>query len=533
MPDLSIIIVSYNVRHFLEHCLSSMYQAVQGLEYEIFVVDNCSHDSTETLFAQPRPGLTFIRNQENLGFACANNQALRLSRGRYVLLLNPDTVVQEDTFRAMVGFMDQHPDAGIAGCKILNPDGTLQLGCRRSFPTPLSSFFRLSGLSLLFPRSRRVSTYHLTYLDPDQVTEVDAVSGSFLLARRAMLDQAGLLDEQFFMYGEDLDWCWRAKAKGWKVYYTPATQIIHFKGESSRGQGFRHVQSFYRAMHLFVRKHYRYAWAWRVLLAVAIYLRAGLESAVRGVVRTAVPALDVVLMNVAVVAAYYIRFLQHGLEWPYGVPGVSIIIHLAVTAVWLASFAAAYTYRGAYRYYLRPLWGTLLGFLALTSLTFFFKDYGYSRLAALYAWLIGSGLVVGWRLAARIPLFKRQQPKRTFIIGGGEGGAKVFQQVARYALAEYAIVGVIDDNAALVTTRVGNVRVVGTLAQLAALVREFDVEELLVAPLSISYEKLLALVQLSRRERVRIKLVSESYDTIVSKLKIEKLEELPLSDLGQ
>src|SRR5216684_540807 len=182
--QLSIIIVNYNVRVFLENALVSVCKAMQGLQGEVIVVDNASDDGSVEMLRQKFPAIKLIANSRNLGFAAANNIALRQAGGEYIFLLNPDTIVQEDTFTAMIEFLETHPEVGLAGCKILNPDGTLQLACRRSFPTPWVAFTKIAGLSALFPRSEWFSSYNLEYLDPDQAYEVDAVSGSFMFFRK-------------------------------------------------------------------------------------------------------------------------------------------------------------------------------------------------------------------------------------------------------------------------------------------------------------------------------------------------------------
>ncbi len=268
--DVSVVIVTYNVREFLEQALRSVERASAGLAVETWVVDNDSADGSAEMVRERFPEVRLIANQDNPGFAVANNQAIRQAGGRYLLVLNPDTILQEDTLRTMVAFMDAHPDAGAAGCRILNPDGTFAPESRRAFPTPAVAFYRIAGLSRLFPRSPRFGRYNLTHLPADRVCEVDALSGSCMMVRAAAVrpeaddaagsaiphaPPAGLLDEAFFMYGEDLDWCYRIQQAGWRIYYTPDTQIVHYKGESTKKGDLRYVMLFYGAMLRFVEKH--------------------------------------------------------------------------------------------------------------------------------------------------------------------------------------------------------------------------------------------------------------------------------------
>ncbi len=262
MNDLAVIIVSYNVREYLGECVASVLQST-GLTLDVWVVDNASSDGSADMVAERFPQVHLIRSPHNGGYAYANNLALReLGIGtaaplcRYALLLNPDTRVQQGDLAQTVGFADQHPDAGVVGVKLVRQDSSLDLACRRSFPTPAVSLTRMLGLSRLFPRSRLFGRYNLTYLDPDQTAEVDAVVGAFMLVRRQAIEQAGLLDEAYFMYGEDLDWALQIKQRGWKVVYYPTVTVLHYKRASSNKSLPRTTRAFYESMLIFYRKHY-------------------------------------------------------------------------------------------------------------------------------------------------------------------------------------------------------------------------------------------------------------------------------------
>ncbi|HER07280.1 MAG TPA: glycosyltransferase family 2 protein, partial [Bacteroides sp.] len=292
--DLSVVIVNYNVKHFLEQCLHSVRRAMEGLEGEVFVVDNNSVDGSVSEIRHKFPEAEIIENNENVGFSRANNQAIRKARGRYVLLLNPDTVVEEDTFRKCVEFMDSHPDAGALGVKMIDGKGEFLPESKRSLPTPEVSFYKMFGLSSLFPRSRRFGKYHLGYLDRDEIHRVDVLAGAFMFIRRETLDKTGLLDESFFMYGEDIDLSYRITRAGYKNYYFPETTIIHYKGESTRKGSLNYVRMFYQAMIIFAGKHFtsRRARTFRILINLAIYFRAALSVARRFLGKIYRPLLD-------------------------------------------------------------------------------------------------------------------------------------------------------------------------------------------------------------------------------------------------
>ncbi len=278
ISDLDIVIVNYNTKDLLRACLHSVFASLCDFRWRVLVIDNASKDDSAAMvqneFVPFQPNLTFIQSRQNGGFSAGNNLALRQicpmpssgspdplyigcqPQARYILLLNPDTVVPPDAFQQMYDFMQTHSQAGIVGPKLVRGNGQLDLACRRSFPTPSVSLYRMLGLSKLWPSHPVFARYNLTNRDPNQLYEVDSVSGAFMLLRGEAIAQAGILDEAFFMYGEDLDWAFRVKAHGWKVFYNPATTVIHYKGESSKQRSVGAIINFYHAMYIFYRKHY-------------------------------------------------------------------------------------------------------------------------------------------------------------------------------------------------------------------------------------------------------------------------------------
>ena len=252
---LSVVIVSYNVSHYLLQCLDSLQRALRGIDGEVIVVDNHSRDNSVALVHQAHPEVKVIENLHNLGFSKANNIALRQAKGEYALLLNPDTIVADNTIRDCIAFLDLHPDAGAAGVMLLNADGTVAPESRRGVPTPLTSFYKLSGLCRMFPRSPRFGRYYLGHLPWQTPQQIDIVSGAFCMIRRSVLDKVGLLDEDYFMYGEDIDLSYRILKQGATNWYLPYP-ILHYKGESTQKSSFRYVHVFYQAMLIFFRKHF-------------------------------------------------------------------------------------------------------------------------------------------------------------------------------------------------------------------------------------------------------------------------------------
>lgn len=275
---ISIIIVNYNVKFFLEQCLYSVRAATAGMEAEVFVVDNNSTDGSMDYLRPKFPEVRFIENTDNPGFAKANNQAIKECAGEYVLLLNPDTVIGEESIRSLCYFMDEHPKAGGVGVKMLDGHGAFLPESKRSFPSPWVSFCKLFGLSKLFPTSRTFARYSLPYLDAGKQHKVDVLSGAFILLRHEALDKVGGFDEAFFMYGEDIDLSYRMVLGGYRNYYIPE-RILHYKGESTKHGDIKYIKAFYGAMLIFFRKYYPHSgWLMSGLIRLAIGLKAFLAS---------------------------------------------------------------------------------------------------------------------------------------------------------------------------------------------------------------------------------------------------------------
>lgn len=271
---ISVVIVNYNVKYFVEQCLYSVEAAVGNLSAEVFVVDNHSTDGSIDYLKPRFPEVIFIENDDNPGFAKANNQAIRICSGQYVLLLNPDTVIGEESLRSLCFFMDEHPEAGGIGVKMLDGHGVFLPESKRSFPSPWVSFCKLFGLSKLFPRSRFFARYALRYLDENERHPVDVLAGAFMLMRHEALDKVGLLDESFFMYGEDIDLSYRMVLGGYTNYYLPE-RILHYKGESTKHGDMKYIKAFYGAMILFFKKYYPHSGR---LMGGLIYMAVGLKA---------------------------------------------------------------------------------------------------------------------------------------------------------------------------------------------------------------------------------------------------------------
>lgn len=281
LVDLTIVIVSYNTRDLLHTCLTSVTRAMAKNAWEIIVVDNASTDGSVQMVKRDFPDVRVLDNSQNEGFARANNMGLRKGLGKYLLLLNSDTEIPKGTIEAVQVFLDQHPDGGVCTCKVLLPDGSIDPACHRGFPTPWASLTYFTGLERLFPHSKLFARYHQWYKGIDSVHEIDSPMGAFYMIRRDVIDSVGYLDEDYFMYGEDLDWSYRIKQAGWKIYYYPLVTVLHKKKQSGRESGDPALRQktqryFYETMKLFYKKHYshRYSPLITSLVQFGIKLRA-------------------------------------------------------------------------------------------------------------------------------------------------------------------------------------------------------------------------------------------------------------------
>ena len=507
--QLSVVFLSYNTRDLTRQALSAAVAAAEGLDAEIFVVDNASADGSAEMVAEEFPHVKLIRNAANVGFAAGNNVALRQVAGEYALLLNTDTIVRRDSLRTMVEFLDAHPQAGACGCKILDPDGTLQLDSRRGFPTPLAAFCKMSGLSRLFPKHPRIAHYHLTYLDPEQTAEVEVLSGSCMMVRKAAMDEVGLLDEDYFMYGEDIDWCYRLHQAGWKLYYVPTTEIIHFRGESGRGTPLKILYRKSRAMAIFVNKQmarrYRFFPLW--LLQVGIALHGMFRFLARAGRAVAMPLIDAGLVLCGLKFGLAVRYHPalepflypieqignlFGLDvqptrWlvppPYS-DGQWAAIYGASTLVWLVAFYAAGLYdRRRYSVAWSGV-GVTLGFACIALLVFFFKDYNFSRLAVVAAWFCNLVLIAGWRWVARWFLHQRGREGRwrTLLVGTDAAAVAFVEQLERAGAVHCNLIGVVGEVPQQPGRALAARPVVGHVGELEELIDDFAIDHLVFTP---------------------------------------------------
>ena len=501
MVKLSVVIVNYNVCYFLEQALLSVRRAVEKLEQpvEVFVVDNNSADGSVAMVRARFPEVILIANRDNPGFSKGNNQALRRATGQYQLLLNPDTVVEEDTFRACCDFMDAHPTCGGLGVKMLDGQGKFLPESKRALPTPAVAFYKMFGLASVFPKSRTFGRYHLGFLDKEQTHEIEVLSGAFMLLRKEALDKIGLLDEDYFMYGEDIDLSYRLTRGGWKNYYFPGTRIIHYKGESTKRTSVNYVFVFYRAMVIFAQKHFApgRAGLFSLLINAAIWLRAGAAILERLVVRLAPLLLDAGLIwgGMYFLKDYWEdnhKFVPGNYPPEYMEVAVPVYI-----VVWLVSVFLSGGYDPPVRTS-RVVRGVFVGTLIISAASNFLDAWRFSKALIILggAWavaaLVGRQLLTHFIKYRNLHLSERRQ-KNIAIVGSGPESRRV-RALLEQAQVAARVIGYVSvgtekaDHAAAETddhspthpfTHSPMGEALGELRQLADIIRLYSLNELI------------------------------------------------------
>ena len=513
-PDISVIIVNYNVKDYLLQCLRSLNASVGSVTTEVIVVDNDSHDGSveelQPLFSSVR----WIALDENIGFGRANNVGLEHASGRYVLYLNPDTIIGADTLSVMCKFLDEHPKTGIAGCKVLNPDGSFQVACRRGLPTPWVSFCKLFGLQRLFPSSKLFAGYNLTYLPVDATYAVDALIGAFMVGRTELMRSLGGFDPAFFMYGEDIDLCYRVQQAGFDVTYVHTTSIVHYKGESTKRSSINEVRVFYDAMEIFAKKHFGGSRIFLAFLRLGIGVRAVLARAMRKRREIITWLLDMLALNTALLAATSVRF-----DGPFGFPEYAYpLVQIVVTLVATFSLVAVgeyVEYRPTVR---RSIVGLLVTFFVLSSLTYFFKEYAFSRGVVLMT--IGFTAVVMTLLRGVVALREGSRAvatRRVLLVGCTPHAERIAQELATAENRHTELVGIVATTSFTSETFAG-LRIVGDATYLARILDATGAQEVILTDPTVSKERIMELMIACSGYRARFHLATDYDDVITARI---------------
>lgn len=528
---LSVIIVNYNVQYFIEQCLHSVLKAARGVALEVIVIDNNSVDGSVAMIAEKFPQVTLIANKENTGFSKANNQGINISKGEYVLLLNPDTLVEEDTFEKVIRFMDTHQDAGGLGVYMIDGKGNFLPESKRGLPTPPVAFYKIFGLSALFPKSPTFGKYHLGYLDKNKTHEVEILSGAFLLLRKSVLDKIGLLDETFFMYGEDIDLSYRIIKAGYKNYYFPETRIIHYKGESTKKSSVNYVFVFYRAMIIFAQKHFSkqnaalFSW----FINIAVYLRAGMAVVARFIRNIAVPATDALIM--------YAGYIILKIYWEYKIKVFDYpsfyetIIIPCYVLIWLMGIYLSGGYDKPVNY-IKLIRGVVYGTLSiLVVYALLPEDMRYSRALIMLGTLWAATSIVSYRWLLqlfKLPFFTyRSSIKKRIAIVASNNECQRILQLLTGTGSTYQFVGQIfskEENTG------ANKNYLGTIDRLNDLCQVYQVEELVFSSKDITSQQIIALMQKNPNPDIEYKIAPEQSSYIIGSNSIHEQGKLYLVD---
>ncbi|GAB4314186.1 MAG: glycosyltransferase [Bacteroidales bacterium] len=529
---LSVIIVSYNVCHFLEQCLLSVQTAMKGVDGEVWVVDNHSADGSVAMVRKRFPEVKVIANKENRGFSYANNQAIEKSAGEYVLLLNPDTVVEEDTFQKVVSYMDNHPEAGALGVKMFDGNGKFLPESKRGLPTPMVAFYKIFGLSALFPKSKTFGRYHLGFLNPDEIHEVDVLSGAFMLLRRSALEKTGLLDETFFMYGEDIDLSYRIQKAGYKNIYFPHTRIIHYKGESTKKSSINYVLVFYRAMVIFARKHFsaKNARLFSVLINLAIWFRAFLAILNRWGQKALLPLLDLIILGggLILIKNYWeTQVLPGGKGFPEEIITIALPFYLFI---WLLSVYI----RGGYDIPVRigrALEGVGLGTVVILIIYALLPEHiRFSRAVILFGALWGVVTVMSVRWGLHFSGLKRfrlgTSKNRRCLIAARPDEAHRVAQLIRHPGSMPGFIGF-----AVPVDEEENDGVIGTIDQIPDLVKLYDIDEVIFCSRDISPQKIIDIMSGMTSPQPEFRIAPPETTTIIGSQSIKNLDDAFIFEL--
>lgn len=392
MTDISIVIVNYNVKDHLDACISSIYKSNNNIyNLEIFIVDNNSIDGSSALIRNKYPDVNFIDNDKNLGFSKANNIALKQITGKYVLILNPDTILEEGTFEKLISFCENNKDTGAISSKLIMANGKLDLACKRSFPSLGVALPRIIGLSRLFPKSKIFGKYNLTYLNENETYEVDAICGAFMFIPKTVLDKTGFFDEDYFMYGEDLDLCFRIKKSGYKIFYYPEVKTVHLKGESTRKSGLAFVNNFYGAMNIFVSKNLGGSVILTMILKLGVFYFSSFSYLKRVLKFIKLPVIDIILLYASFLISIKSRFDI--------LPNRSYLLVITIyITIWILLFSIFRVYSKRYTIPIAQTFNAIIaGFFINSSITYFFKQYAYSREVILFSTILSIALLLSYR----------------------------------------------------------------------------------------------------------------------------------------
>lgn len=532
---LSVVIVNYNVKYFLEQCLHSVEAAIKGIDAEVFVVDNNSVDGSAEMVREKFPAVKLIANTVNTGFSVANNQAIKVASGEYILLLNPDTVVELDTFSKSVEFMDAHPDAGGLGIKMVDGSGRFLPESKRGLPTPAVAFYKIFGLSALFPKSKIFGQYHLGYLDNEKTHVVDVLAGAYMMLRRETLEKTGLLDETFFMYGEDIDLSYRITKSGYKNYYFPGARIIHYKGESTKKSSINYVFVFYNAMVIFARKHFsqKNARLFSFLIHIAIYLRAGISILHRLLNKVLLPLADAAVIYSG--SLLIVDYWESNVTYTFGghyPPQFLFGLLPGYVLIWLFSVLLAGGYDKPLS--LRKIFtGIFAGTIAI--LVFYAllpAGFRFSRAIIILSGIWGIASVTGIRLLLHFAGFRSYRlglnPNRRFAIIGNKDESERVADILRKGLVNAGFIGLVNTENSKNNTE----GFIGSLPNISDIINIYKIDEVIFCAKDIPASQIIDTMSQLSKLQVEFKIVPPESLSIIGSNSISTTGDLYVIEIN-
>ena len=533
--SVSLLIVSYNVRQYIAHAIDAIIKSDLD-DFEIIIIDNNSFDNTASYLKERYSHLRqikIVQNEENIGFGKAINQAASLAKGQYYLILNPDTIIQEETISTLKEYLDSNPEVGMVGPKILNADGTLQLACKRSFPTLGVALPKLLGFSRIFPKSKWAGKYNLTYLDEDEISSVDAISGSCMFIRSFLFHELKGFDERFFMFGEDLDLCSRIWKNNYEIHYVPTTQIVHYQGESVKSAPFDSINAFYNAMILFVDKHFSFGTGWLMKFAIrcGIYIRKFFSMIGEKRSQILSVTIDAILILLAFIIAISMRFsnfepitMSKGL-----IPAIYVIFWICVGFIFQL-------YNRYILSYSRAIISSVTGFFLAVAFTYFFKQYAFSRFVIIFGSAIISILIPGWRvfvhfLMARglLNQVKQKNPilftRKTFIVGADAEGLRIANSLLKRFDTGLELIGIVDTKLPEEDNKLP-IDFIGRLSDLRDLVVKHSIRELIFSTSAFTNKEILHLMNQTKDLRLTYRMIPRQQEILLGKASIEDIGDL-------
>ena len=513
--DVSIVIVNYNVKDFLHQCLTSIEKAKHNLSLEVFVVDNDSTDGSmdflEPLFRNSDTiKYFFIRSKENLGFAKANNIAIKQAKGKYLLILNPDTILAEDTLNEMINYMEQNPEVGISGCKVLNADGSFQLQCRRGFPTPWTSFCKLFGLQKIFPNSKLFAKYNQTFRPVDETYYIDAVIGAFMFCDTKLIQEIGGFDETYFMYGEDLDLCRQVQLKGRFVAYFHKTTIIHFKGESTRRSSINEIKHSYQAMEKFASKYFANSKLFILFLKLGIFSHSILARIAKNILPIFLILSDLFFINVALLIGSYAKFGRF-----FGFPDYAYpIVFIAISAVYFICQFFNGEYFEKRISVSNTVLSLMMSFFILSSITYFLPSFRFSRGAIIVMIGLTTILSVLMRIIITVleRTFGKHSDRKIIIAGCDEKVARMIEAIQQSESQKLQIIGIV--STAEKYAHNTNYQHLGNINNISTIANKNKADEVIITDTNLSTATIMKYMANSNN-KIKYHLIPE-YDELVT-----------------